>query len=172
MGPYRTRYLWPRGERKPGLGACARSSQACSYAAYHDMDAYPALHSHKRCRPCGQCISSSRILLIAAPALRDDAGLRPSLSRSMPLSPARVEGVIRRVESSRACMRARHSCRNPTQVEIGPSETYVGLERMAENGGFEPPIELSPYNGLANRRLQPLGQLSVLFPASADVIIT
>jgi hypothetical protein len=33
---------------------------------------------------------------------------------------------------------------------------------MAENGGFEPPIELSPYNGLANRRLQPLGQLSVL----------
>jgi hypothetical protein len=32
---------------------------------------------------------------------------------------------------------------------------------MAENGGFEPPIELSPYNGLANRRLQPLGQLSV-----------
>jgi hypothetical protein len=35
------------------------------------------------------------------------------------------------------------------------------LEGMAENGGFEPPIELSPYNGLANRRLQPLGQLSV-----------
>ena len=31
---------------------------------------------------------------------------------------------------------------------------------LAENGGFEPPIELSPYNGLANRRLQPLGQLS------------
>jgi hypothetical protein len=47
---------------------------------------------------------------------------------------------------------------------------------MAENGGFEPPIELSPYNGLANRRLQPLGQLSVLlagtsFFASADAII-
>jgi hypothetical protein len=36
------------------------------------------------------------------------------------------------------------------------------LDWMAENGGFEPPIELSPYNGLANRRLQPLGQLSVL----------
>jgi hypothetical protein len=34
-------------------------------------------------------------------------------------------------------------------------------KRLAENGGFEPPIELSPYNGLANRRLQPLGQLSV-----------
>jgi hypothetical protein len=31
---------------------------------------------------------------------------------------------------------------------------------LAESGGFEPPIELSPYNGLANRRLQPLGQLS------------
>jgi hypothetical protein len=55
---------------------------------------------------------------------------------------------------------------------------------MAENGGFEPPIELSPYNGLANRRLQPLGQLSVcvawawisvflsLLYALAEVIIT
>jgi uncharacterized damage-inducible protein DinB len=31
---------------------------------------------------------------------------------------------------------------------------------MAESGGFEPPVQLSPYNGLANRRLQPLGQLS------------
>ena len=31
---------------------------------------------------------------------------------------------------------------------------------MAESGGFEPPIELLAYNGLANRRLQPLGQLS------------
>src|ERR1700733_974438 len=37
---------------------------------------------------------------------------------------------------------------------------------MAENGGFEPPIELSPYNGLANRRLQPLGQLSVCVAVS------
>ena len=57
------------------------------------------------------------------------------------------------------------------------------LDLMAENGGFEPPIELSPYNGLANRRLQPLGQLSVsvararpmfLFVASplAEAIIT
>ena len=31
---------------------------------------------------------------------------------------------------------------------------------MAESGGFEPPVQVSPYNGLANRRLQPLGQLS------------
>lgn len=30
----------------------------------------------------------------------------------------------------------------------------------AEKGGFEPPIEFYPYNGLANRRLQPLGHLS------------
>jgi hypothetical protein len=40
------------------------------------------------------------------------------------------------------------------------------LSLMAENGGFEPPIELSPYNGLANRRLQPLGQLSVCVAVS------
>ena len=31
---------------------------------------------------------------------------------------------------------------------------------MAERGGFEPPIQFNPYNGLANRRLQPLGHLS------------
>ena len=32
---------------------------------------------------------------------------------------------------------------------------------MAERGGFEPPIRFNPYIGLANRRLQPLGHLSV-----------
>jgi hypothetical protein len=43
-----------------------------------------------------------------------------------------------------------------------PVFSTIAPELLAENGGFEPPIELSPYNGLANRRLQPLGQLSVL----------
>jgi hypothetical protein len=43
----------------------------------------------------------------------------------------------------------------------------VYRRNVAENGGFEPPIELSPYNGLANRRLQPLGQLSVLLADTA-----
>ena len=42
---------------------------------------------------------------------------------------------------------------------------------MAENGGFEPPIELSPYNGLANRRLQPLGQLSVCLLLSETLLL-
>src|SRR5439155_24322783 len=32
---------------------------------------------------------------------------------------------------------------------------------VAERGGFEPPIRFNPYNGLANRRLQPLGHLSI-----------
>jgi hypothetical protein len=35
--------------------------------------------------------------------------------------------------------------------------------RLAERGGFEPPIRFNPYNGLANRRLQPLGHLSTSF---------
>ena len=35
---------------------------------------------------------------------------------------------------------------------------------MAEGGGFEPPIPVSQYNGLANRRLQPLGHPSSLVP--------
>jgi hypothetical protein len=42
-----------------------------------------------------------------------------------------------------------------------PAFSTIAPKCLAENGGFEPPIELSPYNGLANRRLQPLGQLSV-----------
>ena len=33
---------------------------------------------------------------------------------------------------------------------------------MAETRGFEPPIGFDPYNGLANRRLQPLGHVSGL----------
>ena len=32
---------------------------------------------------------------------------------------------------------------------------------MAEKGGFEPPVQCYLYNGLANRRLQPLGHLSI-----------
>jgi hypothetical protein len=31
---------------------------------------------------------------------------------------------------------------------------------MAETRGFEPPIGFNAYNGLANRRLQPLGHVS------------
>ena len=33
--------------------------------------------------------------------------------------------------------------------------------KMAERGGFEPPIPFKGYTGLANQRLQPLGHLSV-----------
>lgn len=31
---------------------------------------------------------------------------------------------------------------------------------MAEEGGFEPPVEFYPYDGLANRCLKPLGHPS------------
>ncbi len=33
---------------------------------------------------------------------------------------------------------------------------------MAERRGVEPPIQCYPYNGLANRRLRPLGHLSAM----------
>ena len=33
--------------------------------------------------------------------------------------------------------------------------------KLAEWRGFEPPIRYDPYNGLANRRLQPLGHHSL-----------
>ena len=34
------------------------------------------------------------------------------------------------------------------------------LLRMAERGGFEPPVQFYPNNGLANRRFRPLSHLS------------
>ena len=37
---------------------------------------------------------------------------------------------------------------------------------MAEEMGFEPTIRISPYNGLANRRLQPLGH-----PSAGDELL-
>jgi hypothetical protein len=40
---------------------------------------------------------------------------------------------------------------------------------LAERGGFEPPVRFYPYNGLANRRLQPLGHLSAATRASARI---
>src|SRR5438477_5720694 len=36
----------------------------------------------------------------------------------------------------------------------------TGAGRLAERKGFETLIRVSPYNGLGNRRLQPLGHLS------------
>ena len=35
------------------------------------------------------------------------------------------------------------------------------LFKMAERGGFEPPVRFNPYNGLANRRIRPLCHLSI-----------
>ena len=32
--------------------------------------------------------------------------------------------------------------------------------KLAERGGFEPPVQFYPYNGLANRRFRPLSHLS------------
>ena len=40
---------------------------------------------------------------------------------------------------------------------------------MAEGMGFEPTIGFNPYNGLANRRLQPLGHPSAGVLKSHDV---
>ncbi len=52
----------------------------------------------------------------------------------------------------------------PRFARIGsnPSlDIYGGKKEMAESEGFEPSVQaLGPYNGLANRRLRPLGQLS------------
>ena len=43
-----------------------------------------------------------------------------------------------------------------TNIQIGDELRGINSERQ----GFEPWIQFYPYNGLANRRLQPLGHLS------------
>jgi hypothetical protein len=37
----------------------------------------------------------------------------------------------------------------------------IDCDRMAERGGFEPPVHLKAYDGLANRCFRPLSHLSV-----------
>ncbi len=39
----------------------------------------------------------------------------------------------------------------------------ASLPPEADRAGFEPAVELTPYAGLANRSLQPLGHLSYVF---------
>jgi hypothetical protein len=47
------------------------------------------------------------------------------------------------------------------RAKSNPFERYFIIKRkMAERKGFEPPERVSPFNDLANRRLQPLGHLS------------
>src|SRR3954470_18248212 len=46
------------------------------------------------------------------------------------------------------------------QVPVKPGLASSRRAYQAERGGFEPPRELSPPNGLANRRFRPLSHLS------------
>ena len=38
----------------------------------------------------------------------------------------------------------------------------INKKKLAERGGFEPPVQCYPYNGLANRHFRPLSHLSAL----------
>src|SRR5215472_6341518 len=51
---------------------------------------------------------------------------------------------------------------SPERAKAGFLRGKSGTDRpgLAETVGFEPTIQVSPYNGLANRRLQPLGHVS------------
>ena len=95
-----------------------------------------------------------------------DVRVMPSFKGSHPesvLSGCRVLGV-HRLEAMQRLRNLRTCCRVPdniTSFHIINLHVFSGFQRkLAESGGFEPPVELSSYNGLANRRLQPLGQLS------------
>ena len=48
-----------------------------------------------------------------------------------------------------------------TPLAMGSKLSNLDFGKMAERGGFEPPVRFNPYNGLANRRFRPLSHLSV-----------
>jgi hypothetical protein len=63
------------------------------------------------------------------------------------------------------------SQKNTTQSQDGQQaerkllksdDLQKAAEKLAERGGFEPPVKVSPYDGLANRWFQPLTHLSGL----------
>ena len=59
-----------------------------------------------------------------------------------------------------------HEVSNPAKRLVTLADTRLKTKeakrRMAEGKGFEPSIQCYPYNGLANRRLQPLGHPSAV----------
>ena len=75
-----------------------------------------------------------------------------SYDRTRTLSERRPRG-LRRSESD-PCRGAKSLLRHESPG------TAVTIARLAEREGFEPSIRCNSYNGLANRRLQPLGHLS------------
>lgn len=50
-----------------------------------------------------------------------------------------------------------------------PAELTKNIIKMAEGMGFEPTIRGNPYNGLANRRLQPLGHPSFFYNTTSNL---
>ena len=64
-------------------------------------------------------------------------------------------------------------------LKLSADESNLG-KIMAERGGFEPPVPVAQYDGLANRCLRPLSHLSAgspihripAFTASANVHMT
>ena len=49
-----------------------------------------------------------------------------------------------------------------TEARTGERDVSLGSDarKLAERGGFEPPVRFNPYNGLANRHFRPLSHLS------------
>jgi len=46
-------------------------------------------------------------------------------------------------------------------LPLAPRSLQTWIIKVAERGGFEPPVRFYPYNGLANRRFRPLSHLSI-----------
>src|SRR5262249_51313174 len=79
----------------------------------------------------------------------------------LPVDPAVREFVIASAVAKYASfLRAHCSAKRSCFSGLFERQWTRANGALAETGGFEPPIRCDPYNGLANRRLQPLGHVS------------
>src|SRR5215472_17432448 len=98
----------------------------------------------------------------AITARSKDPGARaPKEEVPLPVDPAVREFVIASAVAKYASfLRAHCSAKRSCFLGLFERQRIRANGLLAETGGFEPPIRCDPYNGLANRRLQPLGHVS------------
>src|SRR5262249_52862158 len=105
---------------------------------------------------------SGRPLVNAITARSKDPGASaPKEEVPLSVNPAVREFVIASAVAKYASfLRARCSAKSSRFSGLFERQRTRANGLLAETGGFEPPIRCDPYNGLANRRLQPLGHVS------------
>src|SRR5215470_15041313 len=92
---------------------------------------------------------------------KDPGSRAPKEEVPLSVNPAVREFVIASAVAKYASfLRAHCSAKSSRFSGLFERQRTRANRLLAETGGFEPPIRCDPYNGLANRRLQPLGHVS------------